>query len=504
MRLATQKLIGFGAVFVLIVLTACSSVTSLPTDPPAPTNTVPAESGIVERDDPPTPIPTEAPTETPQPKRMLTQYQIIAELDDAQKTVDVAQTILYTNTTGVELTQIPFAVEPNRFLNGFTLESLTRSGSEQSLTTSLEKNWLSLQLAEPLPDGGQIELLARYRLQLPRIPPPSDNAKPQIYGFTGRQTNLVDWYLWIPPYDAQSGWLTHSPSFFGEYYVYPVADFKVEFRVKNASRPPVIAASSLSVDGGDNRWLYDLSAGRNFVLSLSPDYTVQETVIEGFVIRSYSFPFYDRAGIAALEHTGRAFQLYSDVFGRLPRTSLSVVQADFLDGMEFDGLYYLSKGFYDLYDGTPQGYLTMIAVHETAHQWWYALVANDQALHPWLDEALCTYSEKLYYEAYYPELVDWWWYYRINFFQPEGAIDLPVYDYPGFIPYRNAVYLRGALFLDELRALLGDEAFFAGLSGIVAQSGTEVLAPEEFFEIVMGNNTQNIAPLLEKYFSTIP
>jgi aminopeptidase N len=36
-----------------------------------------------------------------------------------------------------------------------------------------------------------------------------------------------------------------------------------------------------------------------------------------------------------------------------------------------------------------------VAVHETAHQWFYAMVGDSQALHPWLDEAFATYSEQL-------------------------------------------------------------------------------------------------------------
>jgi aminopeptidase N len=95
-----------------------------------------------------------------------------------------------------------------------------------------------------------------------------------------------------------------------------------------------------------------------------------------------------------------------------------VVEAGFADGMEYDGLYFLGREYFAAYDGTPQNYLTALAAHETAHQWWYGLVGNDQALEPWLDEALCTYSELLFYEAVYPDLVDWWWTFRVNRFQP--------------------------------------------------------------------------------------
>ena len=101
----------------------------------------------------------------------------------------------------------------------------------------------------------------------------------------------------------------------------------------------------------------------------------------------------------------------------------------------------------------------MIGVHETAHQWWYARVANDQALEPWLDEAMATYSELLYYQAIYPDLVKWWWSYRVDYFQPAGWVNQRIYDYGGSYPYRDGVYLRGARFLDLVRQKIGDPAF---------------------------------------------
>ena len=46
----------------------------------------------------------------------------------------------------------------------------------------------------------------------------------------------------------------------------------------------------------------------------------------------------------------------------------------------------------------------------------------------------------------------WWWIYRIDFYNPQGWVDIPVYAGGGFTPIRtNAVYFRGAHFLDDLR-----------------------------------------------------
>ena len=37
----------------------------------------------------------------------------------------------------------------------------------------------------------------------------------------------------------------------------------------------------------------------------------------------------------------------------------------------------------------------LVAVHETAHQWFYGMVGDSQALHAWLDEAFASYAEQL-------------------------------------------------------------------------------------------------------------
>src|SRR5919197_2099515 len=37
----------------------------------------------------------------------------------------------------------------------------------------------------------------------------------------------------------------------------------------------------------------------------------------------------------------------------------------------------------------------LVAVHETAPPWFYAMVGDSQALHPWLDEGFAVYGEEL-------------------------------------------------------------------------------------------------------------
>jgi aminopeptidase N len=174
---------------------------------------------------------------------------------------------------------------------------------------------------------------------------------------------------------------------------------------------------------------------------------------------------------------------------------------DFNDGMEFSAFFFLSHDFYNLYDGSLNNYLIDVAAHETSHQWWFEQVADDQAEQPWLDEALATYSEHVFYETASPASVKlWWWPVRIDFYQPQGWVDIPIYAGGGFRTYTNAVYFRGAHFLDDLRTRIGDEAFFAFLQDYVVKENGKIATTADFFRILSQHTTTDYSDLVSQYF----
>ena len=154
-------------------------------------------------------------------------------------------------------------------------------------------------------------------------------------------------------------------------------------------------------------------------------------------VNSYYFSDHWIAGRSVLTTTVEALEFYSQLFAPYPHSTIAAVEADFVDGMEYDGLYFLGKDYYAIHNQKMADFLVAIAAHETAHQWWYGLVGNDQALEPWLDEALCTYSEYLFYEHLHPDDLEWWWTYRLMAYQPQGSIDIAIYDVQGANRYRD-------------------------------------------------------------------
>ena len=174
---------------------------------------------------------------------------------------------------------------------------------------------------------------------------------------------------------------------------------------------------------------------------------------------AYTRPQYEVQGNFMADIAAKSLQLYVERYGEYPHPRLTVLESELPDGQEFDGLVFLNPDLFPYYEGTGADYLTAITAHETAHQWWYARVGNDQAIDPWLDESFATYSELFFYEKYYPGLVKWWWWTRVDRYASNQCVDLPVYQFTGFRDYVDSVYLRGARMLDALRKRMGNQAF---------------------------------------------
>ncbi|MGE5124310.1 MAG: M1 family metallopeptidase [Acidobacteriaceae bacterium] len=450
------------------------------------------------------------PTSTPLPSdQASTHYDLDAVFDYFLHTLSVTETVHYVNSSSDTLTDLLLLVEPNRWMGGFSLVSLAWQNGEGITQYDLQDERLSLSLPQGLAPGTAVGIQVVYDLLLPPIPPPSDYERPQPYGYTARQSNIVDWYPYIPPYRSGEGWLVHEPGWFGEHQVFTIASFDVKLTLAQPVKDLVIAASAPAEQHGET-YTYHLEAARSFALSASDEYLVQSTSVGEVTVYSYSFPYDKYSAQQVLDDTANALDLFSQLIMPYPHLILSAVEADFLDGMEYDGLYFLSHGFYDLYDGSPKGYLTFIAAHETAHQWWYGLVGNDQALEPWLDEAMCTYMEHIFYENVYTDyqvsssqsLLDWWWFYRVNFYDPGGWVDGTIYDFSLFRSYRNAIYLNGAKFLDALRVRIGDQAFFSFLRDYAHQEKYQLATTADFFTILREHTSEDLDDLLMEYFGS--
>ncbi len=479
--------------FLLFALSACGS--NQTTLPPAPTATplpsataLPSETPL-----PPTETPIPTPTEVPLKRA---RYSMYVTLDYAAKTVEVEQTILYPNKSGETLNDLLLAVEPNYWASGIIIHELSVDGA--AINYTLDGQRLTIPLATPLEPGKNTQIEMQYTLNLPFAEQGDPTAtRARIYGYTARQVNLTNWYPFVVP--RQNGaWTLPEPWYFGEHLVYDVADYDVYVRPTALG---VVFATSANAEPQAEWTRYQLEAGRAFVISASTEYQVVSQQVGDVTVYSYYFPvFFDAPAQEVLNVTVRALQLYNQLYGEYPHKSLTAVQADFDDSMEYSAFYFQSRAYYNLYDGTPSNHLTAVSAHETAHQWFFESVANNQADEPWLDEMLCAYSEMLYYETYAPESLNWWRVVRLNAYDTGTWIDLRVNENPTEHAYWGSAYFNAAHFLEELRTRIGDEAFFAFLQDYRTRYNQQIVSGDNFFSVLREHTDVDFSDIATKYF----
>lgn len=481
-----------------LFLSACAS--NAPTDAPpteqifitAPTGETPAP--VVE---------TPPPTNTPPPALERAKYTLDTLMDYDAHTVTVDETIQYPNLTGNQLNNLVLAVTPNLWDGSFILNSLAVDGEPVS-NFSLTSQRIDIPLASLLPPSGVVELRLNFTLNLPLAEQadPSDS-RPRIYGYTSRQINLVNWYPFVVP-NINGEWILRDPWYYGEHLVYDSADYALNLKFADPASAPIVASSGVPEALPDGSTRYTIESARTFALSASRDFQTSTTQAGDVTLSSYYFSFNEAGGQGALLASAQALQVFGAKYGAYPHKSLAIVMGDFNDGMEYSAFFYLSRDFYNLYDGTPANYLTFVAAHETAHQWWFEQVASDQALQPWLDESLSTYSERVYYENTSPDLVSWWQSYRVDYYKPEGFVDIPIYEGQGFRPYTNAVYFQGATFLHKVRERIGDEAFFRFMQDYLNQGRGKIVTANDFFRILRANaGSTDLSDLVNQYFRSV-
>lgn len=460
-------------------------------------------------------VATSVPTSTPEPtvspytcgvelQGKPTQHEVVATIDYAAKTVQVAQRIQYTNVTDVAFPELVLNVETNDTPGILTVQHVSLAGRD--VQYGLNVNRLTIPLPIPMNPGCQVTVEMEFALDVPQIGMGASAAR-GFFGYSVRQMNLGMWLPTVAP-RMDNGWAVHEPFPYGEQTVWEQADWDVTLIVENANNDMKIAAPGEGELVEPFRWHYVHNSARDFTVSLSEEFSVErETTSNGITVELYHFGDTVRPvngttvdGAAhALAAAVLAAEQYRSLFGALSSERIVVVQGDFPDGMEFSGLVFVSTNWFYAFEGGVQNFLTVITIHEVAHQWWYAKVGNDSAYAPWLDEAFSTYSEYIYFEEFYPQYREWWWSFRVAWYNPQGDVDSTVYDFDSGRGYINAVYLRGVQMLQNIRDDIGTEEFF-DLLAAYAEAGNGVIAtPELFWSLLTPEQFEATAETREEF-----
>ena len=198
---------------------------------------------------------------------------------------------------------------------------------------------------------------------------------------------------------------------------------------------------------------------RDFAFILSDKFTVNKTKYKDISINTYNLN--EDMSKEAVDVSQSSIEIFSKLFGDYPYDTYSVVASDFfIGGMEYPMLVMIDES---LYNNENKFLLEYVIAHETAHQWWYSVVGNDEISEPWLDEALTEYSTILYFEEKYgketgDKLMKTMEVQTKNY--NTNDIFKATTDYKDSSEYSLSVYTKGAVIFDKIRKEVGDEVFF--------------------------------------------
>ncbi|HPX67835.1 MAG TPA: M1 family metallopeptidase [Bacillota bacterium] len=481
----------------------------------------------VKQESPNIPVPAVVPSPTAKGTD-VNQYIIDAVLDTANKELTAEQQVIYVNNDDVELSELYFHIYANAFRKqetapflfddfsmaysrgfkpGYTeIEAIefSKGQNRNALEYSLQgvgETILRIKLPEPLKPEGSVNLRFKYKVI---IPPAGER-----FGYGDANINMGNWYPVAAVFDDE-GWNLDKYYSIGDPFYSDVSDYIVSIK---APEEYIIAASgSLAeerIEGGYKNWKFHGANMRDFAFVASNNFRVAEDKVGNTIVKSYYYKDHEKRGKEVLDIGKRSIEVFNSAYGEYPYPTYSIVETEFPSGMEYPGLVYISTKYYDNDSGADIFMYT--TVHETAHQWWYGVVGNDQIDEAWLDEGFATYSEGVFTEMEYGEgNGDLYYKYleesakeSIRAKAYDGVILKPLSRYENWDDYGPAVYTGGAVLLNEIRKQVGDHAFFIILQTYYDEYSFKIATTEDFLRICENVGNAEFDDLFHKHLSSV-
>lgn len=433
-------------------------------------------------------------------------YSLKVELDTNNKVLFGTENITFTNNENVSLKELYFHIYPNAYKKQSTLpipfENISQAYSSgfkpgyieihavsnnyyglKYDISGVDETILKISLKKVLNPGEKIDLSLSFKVY---IPPIGDRL-----GYKNDVFNFGNWYPIVAVYD-DTGWNLDPYYPIGDPFYSDTADFNVEITVpKNY----IVAATGEKVAERlqDEKKVYMFRENdvRDFAWCTSNKFQVLEDRVDGINIKCYSLNGYKKSNEMAMSTAKNSIKIFNDTFGKYPYKNFSVVATAFSTGMEYPGIVFINKDYYN--KNGDKFYLEVTIAHETAHQWWYSIIGNDEIDEAWIDEAMTTYSEVIYYEKNFGkdrgkgyfnnELYEIFNNYK-NKISGNQVILKPITKFNSSNDYALLVYYKGAIMLNKLREEVGDEIFFKIIKSYYEQNKYKNVTTQDFIDAV--------------------
>jgi hypothetical protein len=285
-------------------------------------------------------------------------------------------------------------------VGGMDLEPMTRFASPDDGNPD-DRTVMVVSLPTPVEPGETVSVELEWRAKIPRTFART--------GFRGNYFFIAHWFPKLGVFEGDA-WNCHQyhsgTEYFSDYGVYDVAiTLPVDYVLGATGR----LVESVENEDGSVTHRHVQEDVHSFTWTTSPDYLVLTDRFE-----HEALPPVDLRLLIQPEHAGQAerhfhatkaaLEYYGTWYGPYPYGHVTVVDPAYgsgAGGMEYPTLFTAGTRLFNPFGGgSPEG----VTIHEAGHQFWYALVGNNEFEDAWLDEGLNTFSTtRTYAQAYPPE-----------------------------------------------------------------------------------------------------
>lgn len=248
-----------------------------------------------------------------------------------------------------------------------------------------DRTVVRVPLERPVPPGETVEVEVEFVAKLPKLVARS--------GYAGPFAFVAQWFPKIGVYrDGQ--WNCHQYHLTTEFF----ADFGAYDVSLTVPRHAVVGATGVlresHEDGASKTLRFVAEDVHDFAWTIDPRFQVIERTLGDTAIRLLVQPRHLAQADRYLQAARSALDWYQRWLGRYPYSQLTLVDpgpgGGGAGGMEYPTLITLGTAWW-----MPQRVRLpeFITVHEFGHQYWYGMVANNEAEEAWLDEGINSYVE---------------------------------------------------------------------------------------------------------------
>ena len=453
----------------------------------------------------------------------LDDIAIDATFAPLNRTLDVTQTLTLVNRTGTAQRLVVLRTYPNAFrsedfspaatdelfdntyVNGFSDGSLTLQTASVQLADAAPQaatytygddaqTVLRLSLPADWADQAKLTLSLRYTVLVPQAA--------YRFGENGGIWALGNLFAMPAPF-VDGDYVTDEYFPIGDPFMSECRNYTVAL---TAPEDCVVAGSGAAQVGQAQNGLrvtrFTAPAVRDFALCISAQYVQKQAMQGGVLVRAYSLT----AGGAdkLLKYGAQALACFSARYGAYPYQAFSLCEVDFpFGGMEYPAMVMIAQKTLNAGGDT----LEQLVAHETAHQWWYAVVGSDEYHQAWQDEALAQFSLLDYWETTRGKaargdlqfaLADT----AMRVTIPQGVTPGSPVDYFGDMSeYSLVVYNRGLAALCALDTAMGG-TLDGFLSSYYDTYAFKLATRADFETLLKRWSGQDWSPLLSDYLDT--